>query len=71
MRVYSDGLTEAMNEEGDFCGEQLLLEILPKCQNLSTEAIGKCLLAEVDRFVGDAPVSDDLSLVLLKRERKD
>jgi len=69
LLVYSDGLTEASNEQGDFFEEQRLLELLPKLQGLSAEAAGERLLAEVEQFVGDAPYSDDLSLVLLKRLR--
>ena len=67
MIVYSDGVTEARNVQGEFFGEQRFFKLLPKFQHFSCEEIGNCLLAEVDRFIGDAQPSDDLSLVLLKR----
>jgi sigma-B regulation protein RsbU (phosphoserine phosphatase) len=66
LLVYSDGLTEARNENGAFF-EDRLRPLLPKLRGLSAEAAGRLLIAEVDRFVGDARPSDDLSLVLLKR----
>jgi hypothetical protein len=66
LLAYSDGLIEARNEQGDFFGEQHLMDILPRLRGLSAEAAGGHLLAEVDIFVGEAPRSDDLSLVLLK-----
>lgn len=67
LLVYSDGLTEACNEQGEFFGNQRLSEMLPKFKGLSAEAAGARLLAEVEQFIGNAPPSDDLSLVLLKR----
>ena len=66
LLVYSDGLTEARNEHGAFF-EDRLRPLLPKLRGLSAEAAGRLLIAEMDRFVGDARPSDDLSLVLLKR----
>ena len=65
--VYSDGLTEACNERGEFFGAERLLKRLSLMRNRSPEEIGKTLLAEIDFFVKDAPPNDDLSLVILKR----
>jgi len=65
--VYSDGLTEALNEKGAFFGEQRAQECLERLHDLSTAAIGERLLSEVNRFVGQARQSDDLSLIVLKR----
>ena len=66
-RHLRDGLTEAGNEEGDLFGEERLQELLPELRSLSAEAAGSRLLAAADRFIGEARLSDDLSLVLLKR----
>ncbi|MFQ5866072.1 MAG: PP2C family protein-serine/threonine phosphatase [bacterium] len=68
LLVYSDGLTEARNEQGDFFGDQRLLQMLPKLQGLSAEKSGERLLAEVKRFVGEFRANDDLSLIVLKRQ---
>lgn len=67
LLVYSDGVTEARNAQGDFFGHQRLVELLPRLAGFSCEQVGERLLAEVDRFVGDAKANDDLSLVVLKR----
>lgn len=67
LLVYSDGLTEACNDQGDFFGDERLPALLPQLQGLSAEAAGDRLLAEFELFVGDEYRSDDLSLVLLKR----
>lgn len=65
--AYSDGLTEARNERGDFFGSDKLLQLLPNWQNLSAEKIGAAIISEVDWFVGEARANDDLSLVILKK----
>jgi sigma-B regulation protein RsbU (phosphoserine phosphatase) len=65
--AYSDGLTEARNERGEFFGPERLLRLLPTWQNLSPERLGNAVTTEVDWFVGDARANDDLSLVILKR----
>lgn len=65
--VYSDGLTEAQSEDGEFFGEQRLLNLLPTLSRFSVEQIGERLVAEVDSFLGEARANDDLSIALLKR----
>jgi hypothetical protein len=67
LLVYSDGLTEARNENGEFFGERRLLALLPQLQGLAPGEVGSRLLAEVESFVGEERFSDDLSLALLKR----
>lgn len=65
--VYSDGLTEAQNEQGEFFGEQRLLDLLPKVSTLPAHQIGEKLVREVDLFIGETRAHDDLSIALLKR----
>jgi len=66
--VYSDGITESQNEQGEFFGERHLQKLLTKWKNLPSEKIGTRVLEEVDVFIGDARPSDDVSLVILKRK---
>jgi len=65
--VYSDGLTEARNEQNVFFGFERLMNLLPGLKELSAETAGKRLISEVDQFYGEANPSDDLSLIILKR----
>jgi len=65
--IYSDGITDARNEAGDFFGEQRMMNLLQKYSGLSIERIGKIILNEVERFIGDARRYDDLSMVILKK----
>ena len=67
MLLYSDGLTEARDEQDAFFGHQRLLDLLPSLRGLSAEAVGQRLLEEVERFAGDARPSDDLSMIVVRR----
>ena len=67
LLIYSDGLTEARNLEGTFFGEQRVLDLLPQLNAYNAQQIGDRLLAEVDRFIGEARAWDDISIAILKR----
>lgn len=65
--IYSDGLTEAQNEEAEFFGNERLQRLLDGLGDTGTRESGRRILEAVDEFIGEAPRYDDLSLVLLKR----
>jgi hypothetical protein len=65
--VYSDGVTEARDEFGDFFGERKLRDLLPRLTALSSASIGERILAYVENFVGEARYYDDLSLIVMKK----
>ncbi|NOY78665.1 MAG: serine/threonine-protein phosphatase [Calditrichaeota bacterium] len=67
LLIYSDGLTEALNEQGEFFGEERLFTLFEKRSHLSAREMGEKLLADVRQFVGHSRLGDDLSLVVLKR----
>jgi sigma-B regulation protein RsbU (phosphoserine phosphatase) len=68
LLAYSDGLTEAENAAGEEFGLQRIEALLPELVKLEPPAIGRRLLKEVDRFVGDVRPRDDLSLVVIRRQ---
>lgn len=68
--VYSDGVTEAMNAGGGFFGEERLQAALRETAGQSVTVIGQRVLDAVEQFVADAPVHDDLSLVVVKRREQ-
>lgn len=65
--VYSDGITEAQNEAGDFFGQNKLEDILPELSSHSAREVGEKIIEEVNSFVQEARPHDDLSLIVLKR----
>lgn len=64
--LYSDGLTEAKNEHGEFFGKERLIRLIQTTDG-STEHIGNSILKEIDHFIGKNSPLDDLSLVVLQR----
>ena len=67
LLVYSDGVTEAQNPAGEFFGDERLHGLLAGLRPLSAAEAGDRLRQEVERFVGEGQLGDDLSLILLKR----
>ena len=67
LLVFSDGLTEARDEQGAFFGDRRLRALLPHLYGLTAEAFGAKLVRAVDRFAGTARPHDDLSLIVLRR----
>ncbi len=63
--AYTDGVTEAANEADEEFGAQRLEALLPQLYGLSPEQVGARVLQEVDRFIGDTRLSDDLSLAVI------
>lgn len=67
--AYSDGVTEATNPAGDFLGDEPLLTVLRDTAGQSVDTIGERVLALVEAFSEGAPANDDVSLVVLRRQR--
>lgn len=65
--VFSDGVTEARNEKGEFFGDNRLKQSVKQHRSASAEELGKRILAEVDHFINKSRAHDDLSLVVAKR----
>jgi len=65
---YTDGVTEAKNEFGQFFEKERFIKILPQICKREFEDIGETIVNEVDRFVGEAPVNDDLSLIIIRKD---
>lgn len=65
--AYSDGLTEACNEAGEFFGSERLATLLSRLQNFPPQTIGETIATEIARFTGNARANDDLSMIVVKR----
>ena len=64
--IYSDGVSEAERGEEQF-GDHRFEAILTECHALSADDCAERIEAEVDRYLGDRPRTDDLTLFLLRR----
>ncbi len=65
--VYSDGVTEALNEGDAFFGDERLLASLRETAGRPAAEVAHQLLGAVETFVGEARWHDDVSLVVLRR----
>jgi DNA-binding NarL/FixJ family response regulator len=64
--LYTDGITEAQSPQGDFFGEDRLLEVVLARRNSSARQIQDALIDEVHRFAGSA--QDDVAVIVMRRE---
>jgi serine phosphatase RsbU (regulator of sigma subunit) len=64
--IFTDGVTEAENNTGEEYSEARLLNILYANTTLTAALLLDTMMRDLDRFVGDAPQHDDVTLVLLK-----
>lgn len=65
--VYSDGVSEAQSEAEEFFGNERLFKLLSEMKDPFVSEVGAKILEAVDKFAGEAPRHDDLSLLILKR----
>jgi len=64
--LYTDGVTDAEDEQESFFGHERLLEIVQANLGRSAQDIQDALIAEVQEFMGDTPQFDDITLVIAK-----
>jgi serine phosphatase RsbU (regulator of sigma subunit) len=64
--MYTDGVTEASNPEGDLFGEKRVEEVLSRCRRCGAREIVDAMLAGIQDFLRDAPQSDDITMLALK-----
>ena len=64
--LYTDGVTEATNEDDALYGEERLLSFLNTLGDISSQEICNAVKEDVSRFVGETPQSDDITMLCLK-----
>jgi phosphoserine phosphatase RsbU/P len=69
ISLFSDGVTEAQNENEDEFGEARLADLLRPIACQPSEAIVNRVYEEIDRFAGSAPQYDDITLFIIKRTK--
>lgn len=66
--IYTDGVTEAQDEEERFFGEERLQAIVRANAGRSADIIENKLVSAIYEFTGEAPQYDDITLMVLVRE---
>ena len=66
--VYSDGVTETQNPQGEEFGPELLLDVVSRNIDASAAAIRDKIEASLTKFAQGTPAVDDITLVIVKRQ---
>jgi sigma-B regulation protein RsbU (phosphoserine phosphatase) len=66
--LYTDGIPDAQNKQGEFFEDRLLQKTVVECADLSAQEVQDKILDEVQSFVGSAPQFDDITLLILVRD---
>ncbi len=63
--LYTDGVPEATNADNKLYGEDRLLDFMNRNSKTDATALLPALKADIDKFVGDAPQFDDITMLML------
>lgn len=64
--LYTDGVTEATDNNNELYGEERLNKLLNSLHGLSGEEVCRAVKSDIDEFVGTAPQFDDITMLYLK-----
>jgi len=64
--LFTDGISEAMNDRADCFGEAQLAELVEEHGHLPIGELRERILREIAAFVGSAPQHDDMTMILMK-----
>jgi sigma-B regulation protein RsbU (phosphoserine phosphatase) len=67
LLVYSDGINEARDAQGECFGNERLLARISERPQAGAEALGRAILNAVQDFIGEARPDDDQTLLVLRR----
>jgi serine phosphatase RsbU (regulator of sigma subunit)/energy-coupling factor transporter ATP-binding protein EcfA2 len=67
--LYTDGIVDAQNSEMELYGERRMLETVRANKDESAVVIKDNLIADVQIFVGDETQFDDITLMVIKRNK--
>ena len=65
--LYTDGITEAINQDEDEFGEERLEQLVAENANLPAQHLADRILEAVNEFADEQNLFDDATLLVLKR----
>ncbi len=69
--LYTDGVPEATNSENKLYGEDRLLTFMNQNSNIEATKLLPALKNNIDKFVGEAPQFDDITMLMLDYKSKE
>jgi len=68
--LYTDGVTEAMNERNELFSEERLQKELSECQDKNVDHMVSEVMQKIEGFTGSAPQSDDITMMMITYKGK-
>ncbi len=68
VALYTDGITEAENIDGQMYGLERLCEVVKQNWQRTAEEIQQAVIGDVRQFIGEQQVFDDIALLVLKQK---
>ncbi len=68
LLIYSDGISEAMNDRMEEFGDEKLRKIVQRDNGNSANDVIEKIIAAVNLHFGDASQNDDMTIIILKRK---
>jgi len=65
--LYTDGLTETLNSEGEEFGVDRMMQSVRASANDGAQAMVKRIIGDVREFTGSVPQNDDMTLIAIRR----
>jgi sigma-B regulation protein RsbU (phosphoserine phosphatase) len=65
--LYTDGVVEAMNGEGEEYGQERFFSVLQRGATAPADSLIDDLLGDIEEFTGGIPQHDDITLIALRR----
>jgi len=69
--VYSDGLTDAQNQQDEMFGEERLLNIIEQEAPSGSHALEQRFLKEIEEFTQGMQQTDDITFVVVEKRQRD
>ncbi len=66
--LYTDGITEAQNPNGDFFGEERLIDTILENSSKSSNEIQDALINAVNRFTDSPNPQDDIAMIVIRKK---
>ena len=65
--VYSDGLTDAQNQQEEMFGKKKLLQLIRQEAPSGSRALEQTYLKSIEEFTQGMPQTDDITFVVVER----
>jgi sigma-B regulation protein RsbU (phosphoserine phosphatase) len=65
--LYTDGVTETLNSEGDEYGVDRMMQSVRVSANDGAQAIVERIIEDVREFTGPVPQNDDITVIAIRK----